>query len=209
MRVVSLLRPRKPMQICGVVPDGVVAFFPSYSYMETAVAAWHGMGILRQVRRYWGAISFKGTLHSRPVSRNSLRRTSCSLWRRKTSLRRLSRSQTSSAPVTPAAAPCFCLLPAERLQRGSTLTVRLGIGGAVRECGVFMTTLLLCRPLRACCAPVWNPLPIHTFSRASRCVGWPNPLCAALAGRQKPFFTFVRAARLAYLRDTFGIREQV
>ena len=36
--------------MCSVVPDGVVAFFPSYSYMETAVAAWHGMGVLRQVQ---------------------------------------------------------------------------------------------------------------------------------------------------------------
>lgn len=35
-----------------VVPDGIVAFFPSYLYMESIVAAWHDMGILDEVWRY-------------------------------------------------------------------------------------------------------------------------------------------------------------
>lgn len=34
------------------VPDGVVAFFPSYLYMESIVAAWHDMGILDEVWKY-------------------------------------------------------------------------------------------------------------------------------------------------------------
>ena len=37
--------------MCSVVPDGIVAFFPSYSYMEAAVAAWHELGVLREVLR--------------------------------------------------------------------------------------------------------------------------------------------------------------
>ncbi|KAG9300434.1 hypothetical protein G9A89_010059 [Geosiphon pyriformis] len=31
-----------------IVPDGIVAFFPSYLYMESIVAMWHEMGILNQ-----------------------------------------------------------------------------------------------------------------------------------------------------------------
>jgi len=34
------------------VPDGIVAFFPSYLYMESIVAAWHDMGILNEVWKY-------------------------------------------------------------------------------------------------------------------------------------------------------------
>ena len=37
------------VQLCTTVPDGVVAFFPSYGYMETTIAAWHEMGILLQL----------------------------------------------------------------------------------------------------------------------------------------------------------------
>ncbi|KAG1894495.1 uncharacterized protein F5891DRAFT_1255187 [Suillus fuscotomentosus] len=32
-----------------IVPDGIVAFFPSYLYMESIVAAWNDMGILNKV----------------------------------------------------------------------------------------------------------------------------------------------------------------
>ncbi|KAN0077292.1 Protein of unknown function (DUF1227) domain containing protein [Tylopilus felleus] len=32
-----------------IVPDGIVAFFPSYLYMESIVAAWNEMGILNEV----------------------------------------------------------------------------------------------------------------------------------------------------------------
>jgi DNA excision repair protein ERCC-2 len=31
------------IEYCKIVPDGVVAFFPSYLYMESIVAAWHDM----------------------------------------------------------------------------------------------------------------------------------------------------------------------
>ncbi|KAI7952650.1 hypothetical protein MJO29_008281 [Puccinia striiformis f. sp. tritici] len=37
---------------CKIVPDGIVAFFPSYLYMESIVAAWHDMGILKEVWKY-------------------------------------------------------------------------------------------------------------------------------------------------------------
>ena len=33
--------------LASCVPDGIVAFFPSYSYMETMVAAWASLGVLR------------------------------------------------------------------------------------------------------------------------------------------------------------------
>ena len=29
------------LELCSVVPDGVVAFFTSYAYMEACVAAWY------------------------------------------------------------------------------------------------------------------------------------------------------------------------
>ncbi|KAG8823685.1 DNA-dependent ATPase of the nucleotide excision repair factor 4 complex [Serendipita sp. 401] len=35
-----------------IVPDGVVAFFPSYLYMESIVAAWNDMGILDEVWKH-------------------------------------------------------------------------------------------------------------------------------------------------------------
>ncbi|KAG2020289.1 transcription factor TFIIH complex subunit Rad15, variant 3 [Coprinopsis cinerea AmutBmut pab1-1] len=35
-----------------IVPDGVVAFFPSYLYMESIVAAWNDMGILNEVWKH-------------------------------------------------------------------------------------------------------------------------------------------------------------
>lgn len=35
-----------------IVPDGVVAFFPSYLYMESIVAAWNDMGILEDVWKH-------------------------------------------------------------------------------------------------------------------------------------------------------------
>jgi len=37
--------------MCSVIPDGVVAFFTSYSYMETIISDWDGMGILRQLSK--------------------------------------------------------------------------------------------------------------------------------------------------------------
>lgn len=36
-------------QMCSVVPDGAVVFFPSYSYMEMIIAKWHDFGILQQI----------------------------------------------------------------------------------------------------------------------------------------------------------------
>lgn len=35
-----------------IVPDGIVAFFPSYLYMESIVAAWNDMGILTEVWKH-------------------------------------------------------------------------------------------------------------------------------------------------------------
>lgn len=35
------------LELCKMVPDGIVAFFPSYSYMEKTIATWHERGLLR------------------------------------------------------------------------------------------------------------------------------------------------------------------
>jgi DNA excision repair protein ERCC-2 len=37
------------IEYCKIVPDGVVAFFPSYLYMESIVAAWHDMVSFRLI----------------------------------------------------------------------------------------------------------------------------------------------------------------
>ena len=37
------------LECAQTVPDGVVAFFTSYSYMQEIVREWHGMGLLKQV----------------------------------------------------------------------------------------------------------------------------------------------------------------
>ena len=40
------------VDMCKVVPDGLVAFFPSYTYLETIVSLWQEMGIINQVLQY-------------------------------------------------------------------------------------------------------------------------------------------------------------
>ncbi|PVU96684.1 hypothetical protein BB559_002304 [Furculomyces boomerangus] len=40
------------IEMCKTVPDGLVAFFPSYLYMESIVAMWNEMGILKQVYKH-------------------------------------------------------------------------------------------------------------------------------------------------------------
>lgn len=37
------------IQFAGIVPDGIVTFFPSYIYMEHIVAIWYEMGIINQL----------------------------------------------------------------------------------------------------------------------------------------------------------------
>lgn len=37
------------IELAKVVPDGVVCFFVSYLYMDRAVNAWHGMGVLDDI----------------------------------------------------------------------------------------------------------------------------------------------------------------
>ncbi|ORY68075.1 hypothetical protein BCR35DRAFT_269945 [Leucosporidium creatinivorum] len=40
------------IEYCKAVPDGIVAFFPSYLYMESIVSAWMEMGILNEVTNH-------------------------------------------------------------------------------------------------------------------------------------------------------------
>jgi DNA excision repair protein ERCC-2 len=40
------------LEMAKIVPDGLVAFFPSYIYLETIVALWYDMGILANVLPY-------------------------------------------------------------------------------------------------------------------------------------------------------------
>ena len=35
------------VELCGAIPDGIVAFFVSYSYMDQIVSRWHDLGILQ------------------------------------------------------------------------------------------------------------------------------------------------------------------
>lgn len=39
------------VELCRTIPDGVVAFFTSYSYMESIISEWDGMGIMRQLTK--------------------------------------------------------------------------------------------------------------------------------------------------------------
>lgn len=40
------------VELCSVIPDGVVAFFTSYSYMESIICEWDAMGLLRQLTKH-------------------------------------------------------------------------------------------------------------------------------------------------------------
>jgi len=37
------------MELCRAIPDGVVSFFTSYSYMEYVISEWDSMGVLREI----------------------------------------------------------------------------------------------------------------------------------------------------------------
>mmetsp|Transcript_27410 Transcript_27410/g.65173 ORF Transcript_27410/g.65173 Transcript_27410/m.65173 type:complete len:831 (+) Transcript_27410:232-2724(+) len=39
------------VEVCAAVPDGVVAFFTSYAYMESIISEWDGMGIMRRLAK--------------------------------------------------------------------------------------------------------------------------------------------------------------
>ncbi|CAB9525319.1 transcription factor complex helicase XPD subunit [Seminavis robusta] len=39
------------VELCSCIPDGVVAFFTSYSYMESLVSEWDAVGILRELTK--------------------------------------------------------------------------------------------------------------------------------------------------------------
>ncbi|CAJ1912924.1 unnamed protein product [Cylindrotheca closterium] len=39
------------VELCSVIPDGVVAFFTSYSYMESLISEWDAIGILRDLTK--------------------------------------------------------------------------------------------------------------------------------------------------------------
>jgi Rad3-related DNA helicase len=40
------------VELCSSIPDGIVAFFTSYSYMESIISEWDAMGILRQMTKH-------------------------------------------------------------------------------------------------------------------------------------------------------------
>ena len=40
------------VELCASIPDGVVAFFTSYSYMELIISEWDAMGVLRSVSKH-------------------------------------------------------------------------------------------------------------------------------------------------------------
>jgi len=51
MQTFKNLRIYMLVELCSSIPDGVVAFFTSYSYMENIICEWDGMGILRQLTK--------------------------------------------------------------------------------------------------------------------------------------------------------------
>ena len=40
------------VELCSTIPDGIVAFFTSYSYLESIISEWDAMGILRQMTKH-------------------------------------------------------------------------------------------------------------------------------------------------------------
>ncbi len=40
------------VELCASIPDGVVAFFTSYSYMESIISEWDIMGVLLSVTKH-------------------------------------------------------------------------------------------------------------------------------------------------------------
>lgn len=40
------------VELCEIVPDGIVCFFPSYKYMEEVIVQWNEIKILDQVSEY-------------------------------------------------------------------------------------------------------------------------------------------------------------
>ncbi len=50
------------VDLASVVPDGIVAFFVSYLYMDTIVSKWNDMGILQVSGASTGACGTRGAL---------------------------------------------------------------------------------------------------------------------------------------------------
>ena len=40
------------VELCRVIPDGVVCFFVSYDYMQKVAEKWHVMKILHEISHY-------------------------------------------------------------------------------------------------------------------------------------------------------------
>lgn len=77
------------VEMAKTVPDGVVAFFPSYLYMESIVSAWYDMVSLTSVFRATRMVS--GPLTRCRVFSVRSGSTNCCLWRRRMRWRRASR----------------------------------------------------------------------------------------------------------------------
>lgn len=39
------------VNLCNIVPDGIVCFFPSYAYEESVYNYWEKSGIIRRIER--------------------------------------------------------------------------------------------------------------------------------------------------------------
>lgn len=48
---------RMLVDLASVIPDGIVAFFVSYSYMDTIVSKWDQMGVLQASHAYFSKMS--------------------------------------------------------------------------------------------------------------------------------------------------------
>lgn len=52
------------LEMVSVVPDGIVCFFVSYSYMDGIVNSWNETGILKVIMHFSRVLSFALNLHS-------------------------------------------------------------------------------------------------------------------------------------------------
>ncbi|XP_027943899.1 general transcription and DNA repair factor IIH helicase subunit XPD isoform X2 [Eumetopias jubatus] len=99
------------LEMSAVVPDGIVAFFTSYQYMESTVASWAFLKTSRGI--------------------------SCSSLRRKMGPRPASPWRSTRRPVRMAVEPSCCPWPGEKCPRESTLCT---ITGAQSSCSASLTS---------------------------------------------------------------------
>nr|XP_055225706.1 general transcription and DNA repair factor IIH helicase subunit XPD isoform X5 [Gorilla gorilla gorilla] len=104
------------LEMSAVVPDGIVAFFTSYQYMESTVASWYEQELV--------VLAF--TSRSMRGSLRTSRGTSCSLLRPRMVPKPVSPWRSTRRPARTAAGPSCCQWPGAKCPRESTLCTTMG-----------------------------------------------------------------------------------